>query len=454
MKGAVLFLIAGAVMAAEPLMLPDALRQAGAAGFQADAARLGVSAAKEDVMQAKALFLPEIQFQGGLRLLDKEPALVTSPIHLGPIPLGPGLAIPPLTLPGQVTPVEDRSSWRYRASVQYVVWDFGMRRHLVEAAQAKVQAVQEGGGAELRRAQAEVAGRYLALMNLQAQKQVLTQRRQVIDGHLGVVKDLFAHGVVARNDLLRTEVALRSLEDADHALESARRSLAEALNTAMGRALETAVEMPTQLPGLPALPWDEAACRLRAQERNEAVRALQAKARAQEKLAGFRRQDLWPKIVAEASHTYAQNSHMLHNRENALSLGLSWKLFDGGQRSARISQAEAETSRARRELLEAQRQAEQAASAAFRSFQQARREMDTAQANVKAAEENLRIVSDQYKEGLLRTTDVLDAEAVLAESRSALAERRCRAFTQQAVLLAAMGEDLPAFFETTSSLEK
>ena len=77
--------------------------------------------------------------------------------------------------------------------------------------------------------------------------------------------------------------------------------------------------------------------------------------------------------------------------------------------------------------------------------------METAAENVKASEENLRIVEDQYKEGLSRTTDVLDAESVLAESRFSLAERRYRAYTKQAALLAALGEDLPAFYEHAPS---
>ena len=99
-------------------------------------------------------------------------------------------------------------------------------------------------------------------------------------------------------------------------------------------------------------------------------------------------------------------------------------------------------------------EAESGAAAALRAFHQSLREVETSRENVLAAEENLRIVGDQYREGLLRTTDVLDAESVLAESRSALAERRYRAYSQQVALLAVLGEDLPAFYESTTSLEK
>ena len=70
-----------------------------------------------------------------------------------------------------------------------------------------------------------------------------------------------------------------------------------------------------------------------------------------------------------------------------------------------------------------------------------------------SAEENLRIVQSQYQEGLVRNTDVLDAEAVLADSRSVHAERRYRAYVHQAALLVVLGEDLPAFYDRISPLE-
>ena len=39
------------------------------------------------------------------------------------------------------------------------------------------------------------------------------------------------------------------------------------------------------------------------------------------------------------------------------------------------------------------------------------------------------------------------SETVLAESRFALVDRHCNAYTQQAALLALLGEDLAAFYD-------
>ena len=435
--------LAGSLPGGESLGLPRALRLAAEHSQSAETARASLAGAREETAQVQGLYWPEVQVQGGYWTTDHRPELLSQPMRIGP-----------LTVPPQVFPTSDSQAWRYRASVHYLLWDFGRRSEALSASRAREEAVARSGGADLLKAQSDVAARYFTLLNLKAQKRVLTQRRQALETHLGHAQALFEQGVVARNDLLRTEVALRAVGDAEQALDQACASTLEGLNVAMGLPPGTAQDLPETLAGPPELPWDEAACRARARERNEAVRAARARTRALSDQAAYRRRDFLPTLGAEASHSYGQNSFLTHEHETSLFVGLSWKLFDGGIRTARVRQAEAETGRARRDLQEAERQAETAAAAALRAFRQSLREVGTARLNVASAEENLRMVGDQYQEGLVRNTDVLDAESVLAESRSALEDRRYRAYAQQAVLLAVLGEDLPAFFEAHAPREQ
>lgn len=429
-------------LAAEPLSLAGALRMAGTGSAAADSAQLATAAAREDTVATRALYLPEVTFDGGFRALDERPGLVSQPMSLGP-----------MTLPSLVFPTEDKDSWRYRAAVRYLVWDFGKRSSAVAAAQSRAQAVQAGGSAQTRRAQNEAASRYLALLNIKAQKQVVAQRRQTLAAHLGMARAQFEHGVVARNDLLRTEVTLRQVDDADSALDRTYASGLEALNVAIGVDPASARELPESLPAPPPIPWDESACRRKAVEDNETVRAMKAKVEANRNLLVLHRRDYYPNLVAEADHTYVQDSFLNHPHENAFAIGLSWKVFDGA-RAAKVHRSEAETDESARALVESERNAGNEATAALRAFQQSIQELRTAARNVESAEENLRIVQDQYQEGLVRNADVLDAESVLAESRSSQAERRYRAYSQQAALLTVLGEDLSAFYDQLPSLEK
>lgn len=429
-------------VAAAPLALPEAMQQAGTQSEAADIARLAAEAARQDEAVARSQYLPGIQFAGGYRMLDERPELLSPPLNIGAQNLG-RLAFP----------TEDKDSWRWKLSIDYLVWDFGKRTSALESARSRAAAVEIGGHAKYRQAQRDAADHYLALLNLKAQKEVVAQRRQALEGHLQNVKAQFEHGVVARNDLLRTEVTLRQVEDVDHALDRAYASGLEALNVSIGADPDAPQELPESLPAPPSWPLDEKTCRTLASENNEVVRALQVKVKADQSLVDCRRRDYFPNLVVEAGRAYVQNSFLAHDHENELTLGLTWKVFDGA-RSARVQKAEAEKSQSLRELLEARRNAGNSASSALRAFNQALQELETAQANVKASEENLRIVQDQYQEGLVRNSDVLDAESVLAESRSVHAERRYRAYSNQIALLAVLGEDLPAFYEKLPSMEK
>jgi len=430
-------------LAGQPVLtLPMALRQAGAASLQADLAGLARRSAQADRDQVQASYFPDLQFQGGHLNQDQDTVLKGSPITLGL----PGLGT--VTVPGVDQPVAQQSSWRYQVTASYLVYDFGRRGSALSAAKAKQSAVDFQGRDAVARVQAEVAARYMALVDLQARGKVVAQRRQALQDHLRDAQALFDQGVVARNDLLRTGVALRAVDDAGRALDNAMISARESLAIALGLAPEASLslEVPDSLPAPPPLPWDEAQVRLRAPDANLGVKALQAGLEAAGDQVTFRRRDYAPSVVAQVGHSYQENQFLLHPDQTTLYLGLSWKLFDGGVRASRINQSRAEEDSVRRELLEARRGAENAAATAFRDFQQALAELATARTDVTAAQENLRIVTDQYQQAYAKSADVLDAETVLAESRFSLSDRLCAAYARQAGLLAVMGEDLEAFY--------
>lgn len=440
---ALLLIASLSLQAGTPLTLPAALREAERASFRAEDARFAEALARDETAQIKALYLPELNAGFGHLNLDHTRELLSPSMTLGPFP---GLGS--ISVPSWATGIAESSSWRYKVGVQYLVYDFGRRGKALAATRAKEEATSASGQAEVHRLQAEVTARYMALLDAKARKRVLAQRRIALKDHLKTVQDLLKQGIVARNDYLRTEVALRGVEDADGAVDAAYANALETLNLALGREPRTAADLPDVMSAPPPLPWDEGAIRTRAVENNETVRALQAKVKALDEQTALRKADFLPNVVAEAAHTYEENRFLVHPHENSLTVGLAWKVFDGGARAAKARQSATEAARARRELQETQRTVEVGAVAAMRNFQQALREVETARDNVASAEENLRIVEDQYREGMVRSTDALDAEAVLAESRSSLSGKHYRAYAEQAALLALLGEDLAGFYET------
>lgn len=412
-------------VAQEPLTLSGALATAARNSLEARTATLDLAAAREESLQVKALYYPTLQLSGGHMNLDNDPAFKFGPM---------------------IFPAGDQVYWQVDLALRETLWDGGRRSTALSASRLRESAVELGGGAAVKKLQAEVAARYVAAMTLKDQRAVVEQRHRALEDHLRIVQDLYDQGVVARNDLLRTEVTLRSVGDQATALDSALASSVEELNRAMGLAPRAQTLLPDAMAPPPVIPWDEDTCLRRAADSNEGVRAMAARTDALKRSVDLRKKDYAPIAVAELGHGYEQNRYMAYPHVNRLFVGLAWNLYDGGVRASRIRQAQAEADASATELEDARRKAEVAASAALRDYREALKETATARLNVTSAEENLRIVEDQYKEGLARTTDVLDAESILAESRFSEVKTYYQAYARQAALLAAMGEDLAAFY--------
>lgn len=339
-----------------------------------------------------------------------------------------------------------RRNGQYSLDARELVWDGGRRSLAVTAARRREAAVRAAGSADVQEAQLGALASYLDALDLTGGAAVLQERLAALRAHLGIARDLLAHGIVARNDVLATEVRVREVEDAAQAVASRRAVAVRDLNRQLGRDPDEATTLPDSLPPPPPLPGDRDALLAAATTDNAALRAAALRLAVDRTVADLARRAGRPSLYVGASHAWQQNDILVHPRVNALMAGVSWDIFDGGVRGADVRQADARVVAAARDRLEVERGVAVAVDGAWSAFDQAGREERTARANVAAAAENLRIVEDQYRAGLARSGDVLDAEALLAASRSAVVSKHNATYRAQASLLAAAGRDLIAFY--------
>ncbi len=412
------------------LTLDAALREIAARSAAAAIARLDVGAASEGTRRAQASYRPTLSLTGGYQLRDHEVVAKVA---------------------GLQAPTTERSFLTGELDLGYLIWDGGRRSFALSVSKSLETAAATRGSAEVRSSQLDGLAAYLRALTFKAQREVLAQRTSALEDHLRQARDLFDQGVVARNDLLETEVRLRLVEDQAGEATNGEAAAAETLNRLMGRSPAQPLALPARLPSPPPLPAPVEELRKRAADENPQVRALGARLQAEEDAASLRRSESAPSVFAQASHTYQQNRYLVYPNANLLFLGVSWEAYDGGARRAGVREAEFAAARTREEIADLRRQIELQIAQAYRDYTQALREAATAETNVSAAEENLRIEEDQYKAGLARTTDVLDAESVLAESRFALVNQHYNAYLKQGALLTAAGGDLATFFAGVGS---
>jgi outer membrane protein len=407
------------------LSLADALREIAARSTVAVSAGLDLDAARQSTVGVEASYYPSVSLSVGHFNRDDPVVAIFGDFAV---------------------PTTEKNFFTGELDVTELLWDGGRRASAVKGSRSAEDATAMRGQADVRAAQLEGMGTYLGILALEAQRRVVTQREASLRDHLREVRDLFEQGVVARNDLLATEVRLRSVQDQAGRVDNDKAVALQALNRLMGRKPTEPLALPGQLPSPPQLPASPEELTKRAAEGNQQLLALRARLKAEQDAVGVRKADFYPTFIAQASHTYQQNQYLLYPNANFLFLGVNWQAYDGGARKAGVREAEIAASKTTQELADLERQLEIRVDRAYRDYLQALREAATAQTNVEASEENLRIVEDQYKAGLARSTDVLDAESTLAESRFALVNQHYNAYLKQGALLTVAGEDLPTFY--------
>ncbi len=420
----------GALSAAEPptavLSLSDALRGSAALSQASVAAKLDVDAAREGTVRAKAAYWPSLSASGSWTTRDHEVVAIFGTFEV---------------------PTTQKNFFTAEVDATQLLWDGGRRSATLEVSRNSEDAAAMGGRADVQAAQLDALDAYLGILVLKAQRRVVEQRIASLEEHLRVAQDLYDQGVVARNDLLNTEVRLRVVRDQLGQIENGAAVATRTLNRLMGRALGDPLALPEALPTPPGLPDDKARLEERAAEENPRLATLRARLRVEQSTVAVRKGESWPSLFAQASHTYQQNEYLAYPNANFLFVGLSWQVWENGARKAEVRRSEIAAERTRTEVAELTRTVQIEVDRAFREFTQALKEADTAKVNIEASEESLRIEEDQYRAGLSRTIDVLDAEAVLAESRFSLVNQHYTAYLKEGVLLAAAGIDLPSFFD-------
>jgi outer membrane protein TolC len=229
---------------------------------------------------------------------------------------------------------------------------------------------------------------------------------------------LFEEGIINRADRLAAEVRVSELESRRTEAVARRENAADQLRFLIG------VEENVRIEPTDSLTRESATVgrvSLRAVNRRRSdMQALRARADAAREQTRSRWLAFVPTLNARGTTGWYDDTPFGTNGQSwTAGVSLSWSLFEGFQQIGRAQEAEAKQQRAQIALEQQALENEVEITAARRDLMSARTQIEQAQRAVDQAEESLRIRSDRYAEGMARTTDLLQAEASLAERRLA-----------------------------------
>ncbi len=397
--------MAGAVLAAEPLSLKDAVRQALGGHASMDAAAARTEAAKAGVDQARSGYLPRVQYKEGFQT-GNNPVYVFSSLLTQHQFTAANFDIRRLNRP-DVT-----NNFQSTVAAEQLIYDFGGVRQSVRAAElAKGMTEAERKAAEqalIARVARAYHGATLVAQSLEVAREALATAEA--DAHRAeTIRDA---GMATDADVLSARVQVSAMREQVIRREADLKVARAALNEALGLPLDTEHSLTTNLKPAGAVEAPDT----KARPELEQIRLARQVAVARERAA---RAGLLPKIAARGAFEVDRNEFANKGGGNWMFMaGLEWNLFDGNRSRAAAAEARAMG----REAAAAEREATNGLKLellkARADFEAAGERIKASESVVEQAEESLRILRNRYSNGLATVTDLLRAQTALVDTKT------------------------------------
>ena len=430
---AVLVLCAAPVAAQERLTLDEAVRFAITRNPAIAAAEAGVSAADARASEARAGYLPRLDFSEAWQRAN-QPVFAFSSLLMQRRFTAADFAIDNLNHPDAIT------NFRAALTVEQSIYDSGRTTAATHAAHAQADVVRADRDRVIADLRLAAVRAYAQAVSAAAQRESAEASRAAATEDLSRVTSRRDRGVETDASVLEMQVLSDSAEaEAIRAREDEVVGRAT-LNSVIGAPLDTQYTLDTLVVEDVSLPDDATVEQEAVRNRPDLRRAALAATAAEIALSGTHH-SLLPSVMALGS--FEGNGPTFGDRASSWAAGmqLRWNIFAGGGDSARMKGAaeslRAATSERSAAEIAVRLEARTAASAARSAMARER----ATRSSVEHARESQRIIRNRYEAGLAGVADLLRAADTLSRAESRRVAAIADAQIAVAALARAMGKE-------------
>ena len=338
---------------------------------------------------------------------------------------------------------------RPEVTLQYLIFDFGKREASVDLAKeekfvAGADVIQVNQALAFR-----VASAFYQLMTAQERLQAAQDTLRTAQTTQDAAEDRLNNGLATLPDVLNaraeTSQAVFDEESADGDEKIARVRLTEAVGADPSPNIVIDSQRSAPLPHRLTMSIEaliDRAMKNRPELMAQTLRIRSADARIRAARSEYKPQIALSGSVAQTSLWPASDYGRLGSASEptwSVSLGVRWRIFDGGARKNELSIAESEHREAEDELTEIHDQTTREVWTAYIAFRTALRKYDAAVALLEAANASYSASLDAYKYGVRNFVDVVTAENQLAQARLSSVSARSELFLEAVNLEFATG---------------
>jgi outer membrane protein TolC len=377
---------------ASALTIEEAIHSALGQNERAKAADEDARAADARVARARAFFFPDLNLRGDYTRRSHETTR---------------------TVDGETTTLQSRNGWEGRATLSQTIFDAQGFPLLSQASRSRDAARYDALDAK-RRLAFETAEAYLTVLADDQVARAASQRLDFARRNLQEIRVRYEAELVGSNDVTRAELEAASAEREIVRLEGAAQTSQLHLEFLIGQEIEDSLTVPENLLARatrPAAPSGNALAQ-RLDLRAERQRAAAARSAALEPLMRY-----FPDVDFTGEAWSTNESGFNERSEDwSLGMGLSWDLFDGGEREADRGERKALARRAEWDLQNLEREVDLDVETARVALESEQASLARAEVAVSAAERNARETTELYRQGLVRALEIVDANVQLFEA--------------------------------------
>ena len=394
--------------AAVRLTLDEAIARARASSARRTSLSARSRAASEGVRSAGAGRRPELDLSAAYSRNSNVPELILAFPGSAPRTIFPNL-------PNQ---------WRTHVGATLPLYTGGRVDSQVEAANQTERATTSDRAAADNDLVAETHVAYVNVLFARENARVLGEAVASYEAHLKDARNRQDLGLAASNETLAITVERERAELGRVQAENAAAMAAASLLRIIGLSSDTRLDLdPAPLASPSSGPGEADALARRAAAGRPELEAVRARIRAMEATVKVSQSASRPQVGLQAGYDFANpNPRILPlsgtwNDTWNIGLSLNWKVLDGGKSSASAAQSQAQADALRAQLSDLE-------SRIHLDVLTRRLELDSAiagklvaQRGIEAARDAVRVAKDRYQEGVLSSSELLDAETRLLRAQ-------------------------------------
>ncbi|HSM14778.1 MAG TPA: TolC family protein [Thermoanaerobaculia bacterium] len=334
--------------------------------------------------------------------------------------------------------VQARDAFSSQALAETTLFDL-RALPLLRAANRGLEA-QELESSELRRALAhDVATGYFLVLGAEQLLEASRERVRVAQVTAEEARLRVEAGLAGRNDATRSELELANARLAETRAANDAVTTRLSLAYLIGEPLEGRALLEPDHPAAPAGTREELVARAQA-GRAELV-ALAGRAEQARELARVPRWGIVPRLDARGVYRTTNESGLSGREEDwNLAVGLTWELWDGGNREAVAAQRDAEARELELQLDQRRREVALEVSEVLAALESAEAGVEQASVRREVATANSNEIRERFQNGLATALEQADASVEQFEAESELVRQRYTRALARLALIRALGQ--------------